>query len=381
MNPFKSITTALILLPVVSFAQQGYKIKCTVGTLNPPAKAYLVYPMGDNKYLDSTTIVNGQFTFEGEVSSPRDANIIVKHNDIPDNPIMKPVRDVIAFYIENKEISITAKDSIKNGKLTGSALNEEKDKMDSYLKTFYDKYNALDNEYKGQPNERKNDPAYIKTLDERAQKITEEIIKVKREYVSTHPDTYLSIVLLRSSMGEEFDAIAVEKIFNGLSESVRKTELGNQVRTKIIETKKTQIGVEAQDFTMNDANGKAVKLSDFRGKYLFLDFWASWCAPCRRENPNLVENYKRFKDKGFEILGVSLDKPADREKWISAIEKDGLTWPQVSDLKEWECEAAAMYNVKAIPMNFLIDPNGIIIAKYLRGEDLTKKLEEIFNGK
>lgn len=381
MNPFKSITTALILLPMVSFAQQGYKIKCTVGTLNTPAKAYLVYPIGDNKYVDSTTIINGQFVFEGEVSSPRDANIIVKHNDIPDNPIMKPVRDVFAFYIENKEISITAKDSIKNGKLVGSALNEEKDRMDSYLKTLYDKYSVLNDEYENQPNEKKNDPAYIKTLDERAQKITEEIVTAKREYARTHPDTYLSIVLLRSTMGEEFDAIAAEKIFNGLNESIRKTELGNQVKAMITEIKKTQIGVEAQDFTMNDINGEAVKLSDFRGKYLFLDFWASWCSPCRRENPNLVENYKRFKDKGFEILGVSLDKPEDREKWIGAIEKDGLTWPQVSDLKEWECEAAAMYSVKAIPMNFLIDPNGIIIAKYLRGEELTKKLEEIFSGK
>ncbi|MCK9304253.1 MAG: TlpA disulfide reductase family protein [Bacteroidales bacterium] len=378
MNLFKSITTALIILPVVSFAQQGYKIKCTVGALNPPAKAYLVYPIGDNKFVDSTTIINGQFIFEGEVSSPRDANIIVKHNDIPDNPVMKPVRDVIAFYIENKEISITAKDSIKNGKLSGSELNVERDRMDNILRPLYAKYGVLDNEYKSQPKDKKNDPAYIKTLDERAEKITEEIIGVKREYVSTHPDSYLSIVLLNSTVGEDFDAIAIEKIFDKLNESVRKTELGNQLRNRILEHKKTQIGVVAQDFTMNDTNGKPVRLSDFRGKYLLLDFWASWCAPCRRENPNLVENYKKFKDKGFEILGVSLDKPADREKWIKAIEADGLAWIHVSDLKEWDCEAAAMYSVKAIPMNFLIDPDGVIIAKYLRGAELTKKLEEIF---
>jgi len=381
MNPFKTFTTALILLPVVSFAQEGYKIKCTLGNLNPPAKAYLVYQIGDNKYVDSTTINNGQFVFEGEVSSPRDANIFVKHDDVPDNPIMKPVQDFIAFYIENKEISITAKDSIKNGILTGSQLNDERARMDGFLKPFYDKYEALNNEYKDQPSDKKNDPAYIGTLEDRARKITEEIIKVKREYVSKHPDIYLSIVIFNSTLGEEFDAIAAEKIFNNLSESVRKTELGNQVRKRILDYKKTQIGVEAQDFTMNNTKGEAVKLSDFRGKYLLLDFWASWCAPCRRENPGLVGNYKKYKDKGFEILGVSLDKPSDREKWLKAIEADGLTWTQVSDLKEWECEVASMYDVKAIPMNFLIDPNGIIIAKYLRGEDLTKKLEEIFKGK
>lgn len=381
MKIFKTLAITLLFLPIVSFAQQGYKIKCTVGTLNPPAKAYLIYNIGDNKFLDSTTIINGQFVFEGEVSSPKEANILVKHNDIPDNPIMRPVRDVIAFYIENEDISIIASDSIKNGKLVGSELNIEKDRLDSFLKPFYDKYKLLDDEYKNQPNDKKNDPEYIKSLEDRAQKITAEIIKVKREYVSSHLESYLSIVVLNSTLGDDFDAIEIEKLFNKLNEKVRKTELGNQVLNKILEVKKTQINVEAQDFTMNDVSGKPVSLSDFRGKYVLLDFWASWCSPCRRENPSLVENYKKFKDKGFEILGVSLDKSSDRDKWIKAIEADGLTWTNVSDLKEWDCEVVSMYSITAIPMNFLIDPNGIIIAKYLRGEDLTKKLEEIFKSK
>lgn len=148
---------------------------------------------------------------------------------------------------------------------------------------------------------------------------------------------------------------------------------------RIALVKKTSEGVEAQDFTQPDVDGKPVKLSDYRGKYVLIDFWASWCAPCRRENPNLVRSYAKYQKKGFEILGVSMDKAADKSKWLKAIQDDGLTWRQVGDLKGWENEAGAMYDVKAIPMNFLVDPNGKIIAKYLRGEELDKKLAEIFD--
>jgi thiol-disulfide isomerase/thioredoxin len=122
-----------------------------------------------------------------------------------------------------------------------------------------------------------------------------------------------------------------------------------------------------------------VSLSALKGKYVLVDFWASWCAPCRAENPNVVKLYKEYNAKGFTVFGVSLDGQATQKAWLSAIEKDGLTWTQVSDLKGWANSAAKDYDVKSIPQNFLIDPNGVIIAKDLRGEDLVKKLAAIFN--
>lgn len=132
------------------------------------------------------------------------------------------------------------------------------------------------------------------------------------------------------------------------------------------------------NFTQNDTLGNAVSLASFKGKYVLLDFWASWCGPCRAENPNVVKAYNKYKDKGFTILSVSLDQPGKHQAWMDAIHKDGLTWTHVSDLKFWDNEVAKQYGIRAIPQNFLIDPEGKIIAKDLRGDELTKTLSELF---
>lgn len=158
-----------------------------------------------------------------------------------------------------------------------------------------------------------------------------------------------------------------------------KPEIRTMLEEKIKRMDAYRIGGDAPKFTQNDTEGNPISLEDFKGKVVLLDFWASWCGPCRRENPNVVKVYEQYKDKGFEILGVSLDK--DKGRWVDAIAKDNLTWPQVSDLKGWSNEVGKMYGVSSIPHTVLIDEEGKILALKLRGEALEKKLEEIFADK
>lgn len=368
---------AAISAPLSLAAQQSYTIKGSVGKLNPPSKAFLAYKVDGQRFIDSVVIRNGSFRFQGKSVGIREANIFVKHNEEEENPAIRSEPDVLAFFLEDKLITITAKDSIRNGVIKGSPANEENKQVNAMLKPHYDQYEVLNQEFKEQPESKQKDTAYLASLDARAKAIQQEIIQVKMKYVKANPGKYMALMALNSTLPPEFDAIQAEKDFLALDAPVRNTELGKEVLAKIMKVKKTQEGAPAPEFTLNDVNSQPVKLSDFRGKYVLLDFWASWCGPCRRENPNLVKAYNAYKNKGFTVLGVSLDKPGDKAKWLDAINKDGLPWMQVSDLKAWESDVVKLYDVNAIPMNFLINPEGKIIAKYLRGEALEVQLKKV----
>ena len=204
----------------------------------------------------------------------------------------------------------------------------------------------------------------------------EQKIIIKR-FILSNPDSYLSLIALYSVDGPSPDAFELDSLYNTLSPAIKSTESAHVFKTALEPLKHTAPGVMAPDFTQNDVNGVPVKLSSFRGKYVLVDFWASWCGPCREENPNVVKVYNKYKDKNFTIIGVSLDRATGKDDWLAAIKNDGLVWTQVSDLKYWSNEAAALYYVSSIPSNFLIGPDGKIIAKDLRGDDLDAKLKEV----
>ncbi|MBK5270018.1 MAG: TlpA family protein disulfide reductase, partial [Bacteroidia bacterium] len=200
------------------------------------------------------------------------------------------------------------------------------------------------------------------------------------KYVKDKPNSMVTPFVLNVTSQFYDDPLLLEKRLNQLDVSVRNSEIGKELAQLIAIQKIGAIGTQSIDFTQPDTIGKPVSLSSFLGKYVLVDFWASWCGPCRNENPNLVESFNKFKDKNFTVLGVSLDRPGQKDKWIEAIHHDSLSWSHVSDLKFWDNGAAKVYNISQIPQNLLIDPTGKIVGKNLRGLDLQTKLCELLGG-
>ncbi|MBK0381270.1 redoxin domain-containing protein [Mucilaginibacter segetis] len=371
----KLILTAVASLPALLFAQTGkFTVEGNIGTYNAPAKVYLQYRESGKTIIDSAVLTNGQFKFTGDAGSAPSMGYLL-FNEKGNG--MNVVRDYKGIYIEPGDIKVTTTDLLANATVDGPKTNQENAIYQAALKPVMDGYKALEAKQKAASEEEQKSEAFIKQakLDEKA--IEDKETAVNKQFIIDHPNSYISLNALQSfAYGADYTEI--QPLFDALSPELKASTGGKAFAAILPKLKAVALGATAPEFAEADTSGKMVSLSSFRGKYLLVDFWASWCGPCRAENPNVVKAYNKYKDKNFTILGVSLDRPNAKEAWLKAIHKDGLAWTQVSDLQFWNSKVAGMYGVRAIPQNFLIDPNGKIIGKNLRGDDLEAKLAELF---
>ncbi len=276
--------------------------------------------------VDSAVIVDGKFRFEGVTPEALAHGLTTR----------KESNRPMVFFLDNDAMTVTMNESGKELNIVGSEAN------DIFMR------NAKITRSKGY------------NLD---------------SLIAAHPASPVAAYFVVKDFAYKLDLEGMKAVRAKFDASLNGSSYIQQIESMIARMEKVQVGSEAPDFTLPDVDGNPVSLSSFRGKYVLVDFWAAWCPDCRKENPNIVAAWEKYKDKNFAVLGVSLDRT--REQWLAAIEKDKLAWTQVSDLKYWNSEAAVLYCIRWIPMSFLINPEGKIVAIGLEGEELHNKLEEL----
>ncbi|MFB0498541.1 peroxiredoxin [Mucilaginibacter sp. OAE612] len=366
----KIALTAIASAPALAFAQDAqYTVQGKIGAYNAPAKVYVQYRKDGKTVVDSAVLNGGTFKFTGKTSTTTPVSGYILFN--PKGTGLHSSEDYRSIYLEPGTINVSATDKIADAKIEGTKTNNDNDKYNLAEKPINDAYEALSAKRKTAT------PEQMAELNAEEKKIDDQDAQVNKKFIQENPDSYVSLNALES-YAYSADYVDIAPLFNSFSPAIKATEAGKKFAERLPKLKAVALGATAPEFAEADTAGKMVSLSSFRGKYVLIDFWASWCGPCRRENPNVVKAYNAYKGKNFTILGVSLDRPNAKDKWLAAIHKDGLTWNHVSDLKFWDSKAADLYAVRGIPQNFLLDPNGKIIGKNLRGEDLQNKLAEIF---
>ena len=348
----------------ICMAQQDFTVKGKI--TGWPGKYINLETKGENPFKDSVENVDGSFEFIGKTEEVANAFLVNKEGE---NPEFK------FFFLEPGNIQIQGDyKNLASAKVTGSKYTDQYQQIKDIHNAKKNKVDSLYALVDGEKDKEKS-KGYFREMEE----LDKLDIESTKEFIKSHPKNPATIYEL-GGLSMKLDYPTLKALFDGLDVSVRESVNAEALKTSVINLGNIQVGKIAPNFIQPDSTSKNIQLTDFKGKYVLLDFWASWCIPCRKEHPNLVQAYAKYKEKGFEILGVSIDTKDEEWRWKRAIENDGVTWTQVSDLKGQHNEAAKLYVIQMVPSNFLIDPSGKIIATNLMGDNLNKKLEELLGS-
>ncbi|HEY1018878.1 MAG TPA: TlpA disulfide reductase family protein [Sediminibacterium sp.] len=362
----------ILLMPVLAMAQGGQGFTM----MQPQVSAGFVIKGNLSGLKDSTEITlkggdegkiiakgiakKGSFTLKGKLTEPDIFQLS-----------FAGYQQFVDLFISNDAITISG-DLNQPGSIQvkGSPTETEYEAFKATFNPFFQEMRTKVQEINGE-----KEPAKRDSMIQAYTALRNNVMNAAMKFVKEKPASPVSTLTLFAVMPLFESPIELEKVYTQLQPSARKGALSREIEKKISDAKIGMIGSQALDFTQKDVDGKPVSLASFRGKYVLVDFWASWCKPCRMENPNVVEAYQNYKDKNFTVLGVSLDQ--SKNNWLQAIQADKLSWTHVSDLQYWNNAVAQLYRIQSIPANLLVDPNGKIIARDIRGEELQRKLKEL----
>lgn len=315
--------------------------------------------------IDSCFVIDQSFSLKGIVEQ-----IQVAYLSFPESNF-----NTIVFVEPNAKLTVSG--TLENLEIIGSATQEEYQNYSNSIVELEQQQSELYQKFQETP---KYDTATLDAIVVEFDALDSIILAKRNEWVKNNSNSFVAPFIVMSELVYTLDADALKSYFDAFPEAVQTSFYGEKMKERIENLSVVAVGNPAPEIALPDKDGNILKLSDLKGQYVLIDFWASWCGPCRRENPVVVAAYEKYHDQGFTVYGISMDN--NRDKWLQAIENDGLIWDtHVSVLKGWENESAKTYGVLSIPSNFLVDKEGIIIGRDLRGEDLETKLAEIFPEK
>lgn len=337
-------------------------------TDNTKVYVYAIY--GDNRpvILDTLNILSGKFEGTYAKSDKPSLNYLS----------VEGTKTNVIYFPENTDLKVTVyKDSVDASYVSGSPKNEAYHSFEKEIAV----YTAQKQEQvqRFQQARREQDNLLAQQIQQENLALINKEINYKKSFITDNTDSFFSLMLLNEMVSrKEISGAEARQLVKNLPPKLDQTVIARDLKETIANLSKAEVGSLAPDFSAPTPEGKNLSLKDAMGKYTIIDFWASWCKPCRRENPNVVSVYNKYHDQGLNIISVSLDRNGQRQRWLQAIEDDNMDWYHVSNLKFWQDPIAKQYNVKAIPATFLLDENGTIIAKNLRGQALHTKMAELF---